>query len=124
MSIDNYQQLRGILTQRAATEGVAQHTLKCTNSICGQVSGRIPQLKEFCARYDLILFVSYKQSSNGKLLHAQCKAVNEKTYFVTNTTDIQAEWLINEKNIGITGATSTPRWLLEEFAEYIRLLRD
>ena len=51
---------------------------------------------------------------------AQCKAVNENTYFVTDISDIQPEWFENVKNIGITGATSTPRWLLEEFAEYVR----
>jgi 4-hydroxy-3-methylbut-2-enyl diphosphate reductase len=122
MSTEKYLQLQEILMQRAASEGLGRQSLKCTNSICGQVSGRIPQLKVFCAQHDLILFVSYKQSSNGKLLYEQCKAVNDSTYFVSDTFDLQAGWFENAGNIGITGATSTPRWLLEEFAERVRLL--
>jgi 4-hydroxy-3-methylbut-2-enyl diphosphate reductase len=122
MSTDKYLQLQEILMQRATSEGLDRQSLKCTNSICGQVSGRIPQLKVFCTQHDLILFVSYKQSSNGKLLYEQCKAVNDRTYFVSDTFDIQAGWFENAGNVGITGATSTPRWLLEEFAERVRLL--
>ncbi len=120
MSTDSYQRLQEILIRRLTTAGSEQQAFKCTNSICRQVSGRIPVLRKFCARHDVVLFVSYKQSSNGKLLYAQCKAVNENTYFVTDTGDIQPEWLENAGSIGITGATSTPRWLLEEFADKIR----
>jgi 4-hydroxy-3-methylbut-2-enyl diphosphate reductase len=122
MSPDKYKELQGFLILRAESAGLIQPSLKCTNSICGQVSGRIPQLKTFCAQHDLIIFVSYKQSSNGKLLYAQCKAVNESTYFVMDTVDLRSDWFENTVNIGITGATSTPRWLLEEFAEYIKRL--
>jgi len=122
MSVEKYQHLQDILLQRAATGGTEQHSLKCTNSICRQVSGRIPPLKEFCTRHDVIIFVSYKQSSNGKLLYAQCKLVNEKAHFVSDTVDIHSEWFEHARNVGITGATSTPRWLLEEVADKIRLL--
>lgn len=124
MSTDNYEDLQEILVRRLKAAGSEQHTLKCTNSICRQVSGRIPSLRQFCAHHDVVLFVSYKQSSNGKLLYTQCKMVNEKTYFLTDTADIHMEWLENASNIGITGATSTPRWLLDEFADKIRLLTE
>jgi|WetSurSiteA1Bulk_404760.scaffolds.fasta_scaffold00144_6 4-hydroxy-3-methylbut-2-en-1-yl diphosphate reductase len=120
MGTDKYKHLQDVLLQRAMAAGTGNHSLKCTNSICNQVAGRIPKLKEFCTRHDLVLFVSYRQSSNGKLLFAQCKSVNDKTYFVSETVDIQHEWFENTVNIGITGATSTPRWLLEEFAAKIR----
>jgi 4-hydroxy-3-methylbut-2-enyl diphosphate reductase len=73
-------------------------------------------LKQFCTKHDVVLFVSYKQSSNGKLLYAKCREVNERTYFVTDLSDIKDEWLTGSESIGITGATSTPRWLLEAFA--------
>jgi len=96
--------------------------VKCNQSICGQVSGRVPRLKEFCTSHDLILFVSYVQSSNGKLLFAQCKSVNEKSYFVSSVGDVRSEWLTNVRHVGITGATSTPRWLLEEFKVHISKL--
>lgn len=122
MSSDNYGHLQEILLQRAELKGTDRNLMKCTNSICRQVSGRIPKLKEFCANHELILFVSYKQSSNGKLLFAQCKAVNENTFFVTNISDLHPEWFNNVVNTGITGATSTPRWLLEEFSEAARRL--
>ena len=122
MSADKYQQIQGVLIQRVEKKGAGQPLLKCTNSICGQVSGRILKLKEFCVQHDLIIFVSYKQSSNGKLLYARCKAVNERTYFVTDTVDLRSGWFENTVNIGITGATSTPRWLLEEFTEHIKHL--
>lgn len=120
MSTENYQRLQETLIRRLTEAGSEQQTLKCNHSICRQVSGRIPVLRKFCARHDVVLFVSYKQSSNGKLLYAQCKAVNENTYFVTDTADIQTKWLENAGSVGITGATSTPRWLLEEFAARIR----
>jgi 4-hydroxy-3-methylbut-2-enyl diphosphate reductase len=120
MSADNYLHLQKILIQRATAEGNNHQSVKCTNSICRQVSGRIPLLKEFCARHDIILFVSYKQSSNGKLLYAQCKAVNDRSYFVTDTIDLLPGWFENVVNIGITGATSTPWWLLEEFHKAVK----
>jgi 4-hydroxy-3-methylbut-2-enyl diphosphate reductase len=122
MSVEKYSRLQEIIIQRAAMTGL-QQSLKCTHSICQQVAGRIPLLKEFCAHHDVILFVSYKQSSNGKLLYEQCKQVNENAYFVSDTTDIQRTWNENARNIGITGATSTPRWLLEKFAKHLSLLR-
>ncbi len=119
MSNDKYIQLQQELIRRAEAKGFTSHPLKCTNSICRQVSGRIPQLKSFSMSHELILFVSYKQSSNGKLLYSQCKAVNERTYFVTDISDVEPTWFTGIGNVGITGATSTPRWLLEEFAGHI-----
>ena len=120
MSTDKYQQLQQTLMKKAALAGLNSQALKCTNSICRQVSGRIPQLRDFCKDHDVVLFVSYKQSSNGKLLYSKCKEVNEKTYFVTHTGDINEAWFIGAKHVGITGATSTPGWLLEKFAAHLR----
>ena len=115
MSADKYGELQANLLKRAKESGLSGNTLKCTNSICRQVSGRIPQLQQFCADHDVILFVSYKQSSNGRLLFSKCLQVNEQSYFVNEPGDLKAEWFENAKSAGITGATSTPRWLLEEF---------
>ena len=120
MSTDNYLDLQqGILQKAKKNENGAQF-FKCNNTICGQVSGRIPQLKEFCARHDAILFVSYKQSSNGKLLYTQCKTVNPNSYFIAEKEDIQPGWFSGIQSVGITGATSTPRWLLEEIAARVK----
>lgn len=120
MSTDKYHDLQQIILEKAKTDEIGKHYFKCNNTICGQVSGRIPQLKEFCARHDVILFVSYKQSSNGKLLYAQCKTVNPNSYFITEKEDIQPVWFSGMQSVGITGATSTPRWLLEEIAAYVK----
>jgi len=120
MSTDKYLYLQRDLIQKATLKGMKTNALKCTNSICRQVSGRIPQLREFCSSHDAVFFVSYKQSSNGKLLFSKCQEVNKNVYFVSDTGDIKDEWLKSALNIGITGATSTPRWLLEEFAAHIK----
>jgi 4-hydroxy-3-methylbut-2-en-1-yl diphosphate reductase len=121
MSMDNYHRLQGLLMQRMKDAGSAPQTLKCTSSICRQVSGRIPGLRLFCTRHDVVLFVSYRQSSNGKLLYEQCKAINERTYFVTDSHDFRHDWFTHARNTGITGATSTPRWLLEEYANKLEV---
>src|SRR5512133_234126 len=120
MSSDKYHKLQQDLITKAELKGVSGHRQSCTNSICRQVSGRIPLLKEFALNHDVILFVSYKESSNGKLLYSQCRQVNEHTYFVTETSEINPAWFADAESIGITGATSTPRWLLEEFERNIR----
>jgi len=122
MSPENYNRLKAQIMSKALEAGLEPAAFKCTNSICGQVSGRVPKLKQFCRNHDLILFVSYKQSSNGKLLFAECKSVNEKAYFVSETADINPGWFQDAGTVGITGATSTPRWLLEEFAEFVKVI--
>jgi 4-hydroxy-3-methylbut-2-enyl diphosphate reductase len=122
MSPDKYRHLKERIVGKAENAGLEPSSVKCTQSICGQVSGRVPKLREFCTSHDLILFVSYVQSSNGKLLFTQCKSVNENSWFVSQTNEIKAEWFRNVKRVGITGATSTPRWLLEEFEAHINTL--
>lgn len=119
MSTDYYKQLQQTLIKRANSIGLDSRTLKCTDSICRQVSGRIPQLREFCRQHDVVLFVSYKQSSNGKLLYAKCREVNKRTYFVTEPRDVEETWFAGAESIGITGATSTPGWLLEQMREFL-----
>lgn len=89
------------------------------DTICTQVSNRMPHIKEFGANNDLIFFVSGKKSSNGKMLYQGCKEVNENTYFIDNCSDIDLSLLENFSTIGICGATSTPMWQMQEIANYI-----
>jgi 4-hydroxy-3-methylbut-2-en-1-yl diphosphate reductase len=119
MNPEKYNYLKKKIMEKSAKAGADPTSVQCTQSICGQVSDRIPRLKEFCSDHDLILFVSYVQSSNGKLLFGQCKSVNENSYFVSGIHEVRPAWFIGARHIGITGATSTPRWLLEELAEYV-----
>ncbi len=82
------------------------------DTICGQVSGRENKLKEFCRQNDVIIFLAGKKSSNGKVLFDICKNVNKNTYFVEDCEEIDPLWIENQNRVGITGATSTPHWLM------------
>ncbi|MDE6651964.1 MAG: 4-hydroxy-3-methylbut-2-enyl diphosphate reductase [Paramuribaculum sp.] len=84
------------------------------DTICRQVSGRAGSLREFAAAHDVILFVSGAKSSNGKVLCAECAGVNPRTHQIANPEDINPDWLTDAHTIGICGATSTPRWLMEK----------
>jgi len=89
------------------------------NTICGQVSNRVPKLKEFCKANEIIIFVSGKKSSNGKYLYNICKSENTKSFHVLKVEEINPSWFAQIKTVGITGATSTPRWLMEKIADLI-----
>lgn len=90
------------------------------DTICRQVSNRVAHLREFAARHDLVLFVSGKKSSNGKVLFEECKEVNPVTYLISNADEIDPKWLKDVNSIGVCGATSTPRWLMEEVSQRVK----
>lgn len=90
-----------------------ENDLEVHRSICGQVANREPHLREFSARYDIILFVSGLESSNGKHLYNVCREINPDTHFITGPGDIDRSWFAGKSSAGICGATSTPRWLIE-----------
>jgi 4-hydroxy-3-methylbut-2-en-1-yl diphosphate reductase len=89
------------------------------NTICGQVSGRDKKLREFAKANDIIIFAAGKKSSNGKVLFNIVKEENPQSFFVEDENEIQFEWLKNSDSVGITGATSTPQWLMEKMRDYI-----
>jgi len=90
------------------------------DTLCRQVSGREPQLKAFASENDVIVFVSGTKSSNGKMLFLSCKEQNKQSYFVSDTKEIDENWFKNSDSVGICGATSTPRWLMDEVADHIK----
>lgn len=90
------------------------------DTICRQVSGRYDHLKEFAGRFDAVLFVSGAESSNGKALYEMCRSVNEATYKIESAEDVDPSWLEGVESVGICGATSTPKWLMEQVAGYVR----
>ena len=90
------------------------------DTLCRQVSGREPQLKTFASENDVIVFVSGTKSSNGKMLFLSCKEQNKQSYFVSDTKEIDENWFKNSNSVGICGATSTPRWLMDEVADHIK----
>ena len=90
------------------------------NTICRHISHREPGLRKFARSHDVIIFVSGKKSSNGKILYDISRSENPNTYFVSDESEIHPEWFENMKSTGVSGATSTPVWLLENIAEKIR----
>jgi 4-hydroxy-3-methylbut-2-en-1-yl diphosphate reductase len=92
------------------------------DSICRQVSNREPQLQKFSSEVDVILFVSGKKSSNGKALYQVCLANNPRSYFIENESEVDPNWFVNANKVGICGATSTPSWLMEKVASFVRAL--
>lgn len=83
-------------------------------TVCGSVKNRIPRLKEFCEKYEVVIFVSDEASSNGRMLYEVCRSANPKSYFVTEVADLHDEWFVGCDNVGVSGANSTPSWLLED----------
>ena len=92
---------------------------KSFDTICRQVANRMPNIKRFAAQHDVVLFVSGRKSSNGKVLYNECKSVNPNSYHIENAGEIDLAWLAKANTVGICGATSTPKWLMEECRDYI-----
>lgn len=89
------------------------YEVQFNDTICRQVSNREPQLTEFSKKFDKIVFVAGKKSSNGKVLYNVCKSVNPNSYFISSIDEIDTTWFNEGDTIGICGATSTPLWLME-----------
>jgi 4-hydroxy-3-methylbut-2-enyl diphosphate reductase len=89
------------------------------DTLCRQVSGREPQLKKFASENDVIIFVSGTKSSNGKMLFLSCKDQNPYSYFISDSKEINKHWFKDALTVGVCGATSTPRWLMEDVAAYV-----
>lgn len=94
------------------------------DTICRQVANRGPHLKQFASEHDLMIFVGGQDSSNAKALFGMCKQVNDNAYFIENEDEIQPEWLNGVKSVGISGATSTPSWLIKNVEGRIRQMLD
>jgi len=93
--------------------------LRVFNTICGQVANREPHLRSFARKHDILIFVSGRESSNGKMLYSVCKSINPDTYFVSSTEEIDRSWFTGKRSAGVCGATSTPKWLIEEIYDLI-----
>lgn len=92
---------------------------KYFDTICRQVANRLDGLREFAATHDAVVFVCGAKSSNGKVLFEECRKVNPRTFLVSDEEDLDIESLRGAERIGICGATSTPRWLMQRIADII-----
>ena len=94
------------------------------NTICGQVSGREPNLRAFAADHDTVIFVSGRDSSNGKMLYSVCKSINPDTHFISSVEEIDKKTNDGKESVRICAATSTPRWLIREVKDHIRKIGE
>lgn len=113
-SVQHFAEMVQIIKERTQNNHFEWH-----DTICRQVANRIPNIREFAQNHDLVLFVCGKKSSNGKVLYEECRSVNENTHLVSDIDELNPTWLEGKSNIGICGATSTPRWLMAQFQEQI-----
>jgi 4-hydroxy-3-methylbut-2-enyl diphosphate reductase len=104
--------------EELATEFLAKDT------ICGQVFGREKKIREFAAENDFIIFVAGRHSSNGKVLYEIVKSVNSRIQFIEDIQELQPEWFEGIETVGVTGATSTPQWLMEKVKEKIEAMKN
>jgi 4-hydroxy-3-methylbut-2-enyl diphosphate reductase len=92
------------------------------DTICGQVSGRDKKLREFARSNDVMLFVAGRDSSNGKVLFEICRQENPRTHFIEKLEEVRKEWFDGAASVGISGATSTPQWLMERVRSNVETL--
>jgi 4-hydroxy-3-methylbut-2-enyl diphosphate reductase len=94
------------------------------DTICRQVANRMPRLREFAASHHVVIFVCGRKSSNGKVLFSECQTVNKNSFMVSTPSEINPEWIKSAESIGICGATSTPRWLMNKVKEHLENLTN
>ncbi len=124
MNANDYKQLIADIRSEMEKQGITEVSkyLHVHNSICGQVSNRETSLKVFAKDHDVVIFVSGKESSNGKMLYSISKKINPQTYFISSPEELDKSWLEGKKSVGISGATSTPKWLIEKIYDLISSL--
>lgn len=114
-SLEEYHRIIDYISSHIAEECI----FKCFDTICRQVANRMSNIADFASRHDLVLFVAGRKSSNGKVLFQECLNVNPNTHQIESADEIELEWLQKVNTIGICGATSTPKWLMENCRDHI-----
>ena len=124
MSVKEYNDLAESIIRKMNKQGIPNEEIHFhkNNTICGQVSNRQPRLKAFAKKHDVVVFVSGRESSNGKMLYEVCRKENPNTWFVSSPEEIQKEWFLNSNSVGICGATSTPKWLIDKVKDTVMLI--
>lgn len=115
-SLDGFQAIVAEIKSRMAEDIVFEYY----DTICRQVANRLPNIKAFASNHDWVYFVAGKKSSNGKMLFEECRKANPNTYFISEANEIDSPLPEHVKKVGVCGATSTPKWLMEEVAERIK----
>jgi 4-hydroxy-3-methylbut-2-enyl diphosphate reductase len=114
-SLDEFRQIVAYIKEHISQEASFEYY----DTICRQVANRMPNIQTFAASHDLVFFVCGRKSSNGKILFQECKKVNPNTFLIDQPEEIDRKMLVGATSIGICGATSTPKWLMEECKKVI-----
>lgn len=114
-SVTEFRKLTQNIQEKSSSGNVVTH-----DTICRQVSNRVPHLEKFAARFDAVIFAGGLRSSNAQVLFDVCLRNNPRSYFVSSPDDLRPEWFSGVETVGICGATSTPQWLMEQVAEKIK----
>lgn len=115
-SLDEFHRIIEYIQQHISPSAI----FKSSDTICRSVANRMPNISQFASRHDLILFVCGRKSSNGKVLYNECLRVNPNTHLIEGPDEINHQWLKGIKTVGICGATSTPKWLMEKCRDAIQ----
>jgi 4-hydroxy-3-methylbut-2-enyl diphosphate reductase len=115
-----YAEIGELILTRMRNAKSVNTDFKQFNTICGQMAGRAPNLQLFAKEHQVIVFVGGDKSSNAVALFSVCKTANSTSYFVSDASGLKEEWFEGIDDVGISGATSTPTWLMEEVAEAIK----
>lgn len=120
-STQGFYAMKALIEERIKKEKgeLSVEYFNANDSICRQVSNREPRMKTFSQEHDVILFVSGKKSSNGWALYNVCLENNARSYFIENENEIEIDWFKPSDSVGICGATSTPRWLMERVSTFL-----
>ena len=114
-SLDEFHRIIDYIQSHIAPDA----TFKSFDTICRSVANRMPNISQFATKHDLVLFVCGRKSSNGKVLYNECKRVNPNTHLIEGPEEIDVSWLTDINTIGICGAPSTPKWLMEQCRDAI-----
>ena len=116
-SLDEFHRIIAYIQEHISPEAHFQSF----DTICRQVANRMPNISKFAAKHDLILFVCGRKSSNGRVLFEECQRVNPNSHLIEGANEIDPSWVEGITSVGICGATSTPKWLMEQCREYLLL---
>ena len=116
-SLDEFRQIISYIREHISADA----HFESFDTICRQVANRMPNIADFASRHDVVLFVSGRKSSNGRVLFAQSLSKNARSYHIERAEEIDMSWLDGVDTVGICGATSTPKWLMEECRDYINM---
>ncbi len=114
------QKVRELVIGSIEDEAIEFHA---KDTICGQVSGREKKIREFARTHEVIVFVAGRHSSNGKVLYEIVRSENPHTHFIEDVEELRPEWFDGVASVGITGATSTPQWLMTRVKQTIETAR-